>query len=911
MSELQDTVDDLWGEPPSDNDPTDGQLGGTPSDGRVVEGEASEGTNPGRLDSVAPDDDTGKVGDDVIRVSFIPVARFSGDVPSYRCTFDDLEATLRRDGQVVDDKDGRALVMSTFRKGDGTTAATTGRVGTFRQEALIDETWLMGLDFDTRSGDALEIASPLKAAGVDTVLYSSHSHGRVDVLREKVRKELAKKLAPDLLEREVERRAHAPRFRVLVRTVRSVTPSEYRALWAWLDCYLGGGSDDSCSDPTRLYYTPRRKAPDAELDPWIVRWRGAPLDPDKLPDGGNVEGLLQATHARSRPTLEEQKRRHREAMLLTSDAMAEAKDHARGVILSALAGVHAAAEGGRRKALFFAACRIGEWADVIGEEGVETWRRPLLDVARRLPEPDDHTRQVENGIHAGRGAPADVVAVLAGQPFGHAPSWEVEAANDDDDPEAASWRQDKRRAHDDLTMAMGTSAAVLSTPCDFVSYADLMRKNIPPVQWLVSGLLTDDAVAVVAGEPKTAKTWLALEIAVAVALGDKVMGEFQARRTGPVALFLTEDREASVKARLSSTVLGHAVDPLEVTPPIHIKARGTLDLSDDATLAWLVASIRRLPEAPRLLVIDPLRNVMGALKENDNDDMARVNAALRALRDVLGATVLYVHHTGKLTEGNAGRRPGQRMRGAGALHGGYDAGIHLSAPATTQDGRKTVMSASVEVEVKAGKAAAPFSFDLNIHDNDDGQCIRADWAHEGETRAAKGVGEVADKATAAILHVFRSKLMNYRLTKTAAAIESGGNKKARLPLVDALVAAGTLASASKGQALEVWPADCGDRCRQTFEKAWWASGAVDVGGSPFVSARALATYLANEGGQARGEVDAYLSGKHRRGDLLGEIVALGFIKAHEPGDAPDDEPGWVIVDPVRAAGLMLARLASG
>ena len=270
-----------------------------------------------------------------------------------------------------------------------------------------------------------------------------------------------------------------------------------------------------------------------------------------------------------------------------------------------------------------------------------------------------------------------------------------------------------------------------------------------------------------------------------------------------------------------------------------------------------------------------------------------------------------------MTEGNAGRRAGQRMRGASALHGGYDAGIHLSSSSVTQDGRKTVMSATVEVEVKAGKAAAPFSFDLNIHDNDDGQCIRADWAHEGETRAAKGVAEMGDKAAAAILCVFRSKVMDYRMTKTAAAVESGGNKRLRLQGVDDLVTAGRLASASRGQSLEVWPADCGERCRQTFEKAWWASGANDVGGRPFVSVQALTSYLATQGGQARGEVEAYLSGKHRRGDLLGELVALGFIKAHEPGDAPDDEPGWVIVDPEATADLMARaaeipdRLASG
>jgi len=358
--------------------------------------------------------------DDVIRCSFVPQARFTGSLPQ-RGTFDELESNLRKNGQTIDGKDGPGVVMSTFHEGAGTTPPTAGKWGRFRQEALIDETWLVGLDFDTRSGDALEIAAPLQAAGLDVIAYSSHSHGRVDVLREKVRKEL-KKLPPDMLDREVERRAHAPRFRVLVRTVRSVTPSEYRALWAWLDRYLGGGSDGACSDPTRLYYTPRRKAPDAELDPWIVRWRGGPLDPDKLPDGATVAELMDAAHAAGAPAPRaelapaEQERRRHDVLALPQGARTRAAKRAQRVLEAAVDRLRTATEGGRRRGLYASACRVGEWADVIGEDGVAAWRRALLDVAQDMPEKYDHARQVKNGIHRGSKNPVDVRADLEQRP---------------------------------------------------------------------------------------------------------------------------------------------------------------------------------------------------------------------------------------------------------------------------------------------------------------------------------------------------------------------------------------------------------------------------------------------------------------------------------------------------------------
>lgn len=887
MSEINDTVDDLWGPLPTDNDPTDGQLGGTPSEGRVVLGDASEGTNHDRTDSLAPSAGTGNASDDVdnavkrwkagrtladyqrqARAMLTP----TGVPASLQATprwllwrFDEngqdkpRKVPLRLDGRFGSSTDPTAwasfdAVVAAYKAGTGG-ADGIGFVFT-------EDDDIVGVDLDGCRDPVTGAIAPWGRADLDAL----GSWAEVSCTGTGVHVFARGRLASGVKNRSGQREVYATgRYFTVTGQTLDGAPLEVMDLPHLTDWHADR--------------FPKQGAPVREVSPPAAATRDATRDkPSKRPDkvararayAGNMAPAVSGENG------------HDTAMRCVGAVV-------RGFDLTV-------DEARTALAPWNNGC-VPPWSDAELAHKIRE--------AQATPDPEGRDR----------GWLLKVDRPMAGS--ASAPTWSMDAANDDDTPEAASWRQDMRRAREDLTMAMGTSTAVLSTPCDFISYADLMRKDIPPVRWLVSGLLTDDAVAVVAGEPKTAKTWLALEIAVAVALGDKVMGEFQARRTGPVVLFLTEDREASVKARLSSTVLGHAVDPLEAAPPIHIKSRGTLDLSDVATLAWLVASVRRLPEPPRLLVIDPLRNVMGALKESDNDDMAKVNAALRALRDVLGATVLYVHHTGKLTEGNAGRRAGQRMRGGSALHGGYDAGIHLSAPTTTQDGRKTVMSATVDVEVKAGKAAAPFSFDLNIHDNDDGQCIRADWAHEGETRAAKAVAEMGDKAAAAILCVFRSKLMNYRMGKSALATMAGGRHATTLKAVDELLSTGKLVGESRGKSLEVWPADCSERCRRTFEGAWWTSGANDVGGRPFVSVQALTSYLATQGGQARGEVEAYLSGKHRRGDLLGELVALGFIKAHEPGDAPDDEPGWVIVDPEATADLMARaaeipdRLASG
>lgn len=408
-------------------------------------------------------------------------------------------------------------------------------------------------------------------------------------------------------------------------------------------------------------------------------------------------------------------------------------------------------------------------------------------------------------------------------PKGRGRGWLLNADDMDDDAEnqtntgdAASeastdpWKTELASALRDLQAAKGAGEDRFATPCDFVSYADLVARDTPPLAWLVDGMITEEAVVAVSGEAKAAKTWFAILVAVAVALGERLFGEYQALGPRGVALFMTEDNERNVRARLRGTLAGFGVDGVHA--PIFVKARGTLDLADDNALAWLVASVRRLPVPPALVVIDPLRNVMRGLKENDNDDMAKVNEALRALRDVLGSTVLYVHHAAKSGELTASRRPGQRMRGGGALHGGYDAGIHLSAPTKSVEDRLTRMGAAVDVEVKAGRNVPPFRFDLAIVDDSNRECVRADWQITSEqvaTASAKATDVDDERAVLGVL----GRPGAGPMTKTDAAIAAGGTKKRRLAAVDRLVVDGRLASEVRNRALYVWLAGSGSQVR--------------------------------------------------------------------------------------------------
>ena len=60
-------------------------------------------------------------------------------------------------------------------------------------------------------------------------------------------------------------------------------------------------------------------------------------------------------------------------------------------------------------------------------------------------------------------------------------------------------------------------------------------------RWLVTGLWSDQAVGIIGGEPKCCKSFLALDLAVAVAAGVPCLRRFAVPRAGRVLLYAAED----------------------------------------------------------------------------------------------------------------------------------------------------------------------------------------------------------------------------------------------------------------------------------------------------------------------------------------------------------------------------------
>lgn len=356
----------------------------------------------------------------------------------------------------------------------------------------------------------------------------------------------------------------------------------------------------------------------------------------------------------------------------------------------------------------------------------------------------------------------------------------VEPKADKSDP----WQVALAAALADIRTALGTTATASRTPL-FGDAVELLGAEFASSTWLVDGLLTRGGVSLVGGEPKTFKTWLGLEACVAVATSTRMCGEFFAA-AGVAAYFFAEDMGRQVRNRLRALLAG--ANRSLFTGRLHLCPRGKfLDITKDEDLALLVASCRLLGKID-LLVLDPLRDVSSAA-EDKSDEMSPVMRRLRVVAELLGCTVMVVHHTAKASLDTSKRRPGQRLRGSGAIHGATDSGIYLS---DTQGDGRTEFKNTVDSEIKGAQSAGRFSLTLNIEDDDNKEAVRASWQF---SRAAAGVGQDPGAADDDLMLRHVTKLAAAGDLQTATTIAESGavmpDKRCRAA-IDRLLATGAL-----------------------------------------------------------------------------------------------------------------------
>jgi hypothetical protein len=232
---------------------------------------------------------------------------------------------------------------------------------------------------------------------------------------------------------------------------------------------------------------------------------------------------------------------------------------------------------------------------------------------------------------------------------------------------------------------MTASTASPATLLPVARAADLDPRP-PERRWLID---------IVGGEPKCCKSFLALDMAVAVASGAPCLRRFPVARTGRVLLFAAEDALGVVRCRLDGICAAAGVDLTALDLDVITAPTLRIDNPDDqARLADTIAALR-----PTLLLLDPFVR-LHRIDENVCSEVAPLLAYLRDLQRRFALAILVVHHARK----GAGRvRAGQALRGSSEFHAWLDSAIYL---------RRTDDELTLTVEHRAEPSHGPIPVQL-------------------------------------------------------------------------------------------------------------------------------------------------------------------------------------------------------
>jgi hypothetical protein len=254
-----------------------------------------------------------------------------------------------------------------------------------------------------------------------------------------------------------------------------------------------------------------------------------------------------------------------------------------------------------------------------------------------------------------------------------------------------------------------------------------------PVEWLIEGVIPVGSFTALYGPPGSFKSFIALDIAEAIATGRTWMGK-PVKKQGPV-LYLCGEGFGGVGARIKAIKLHHLT---EDGAPIYI-VRHQLNLRSSAEdfNALMMAVVTLVEETGIefcLAIVDTLARAFGGGNENDTADMMAFVVSMGKIQEFLNCALTVLHHSGKdVAKG---------MRGSSSLLGAVDTELELLRFEGQMKGVLTISKQKdgvqnerfgfemVEVEIK------PLVYSLAVQASD--EAVRLLSKNKAKNNAGKG-----------------------------------------------------------------------------------------------------------------------------------------------------------------------------
>lgn len=199
-----------------------------------------------------------------------------------------------------------------------------------------------------------------------------------------------------------------------------------------------------------------------------------------------------------------------------------------------------------------------------------------------------------------------------------------------------------------------------------ISAVDLQAKKLPPVRFIVEGLLPQ-GLALLASPPKYGKSWFVLDLCLSVAAGRNFLNH---KSNGGGCLYLAlEDSYNRLKSRMNKVLQG-ATAPKGFD--FSVKAPGI----GEGLIETLEAYMKDKPKTV-LIVIDTLQKVRTTVNAKEGAYQAdyREVGTLKAFADKYSICILLVHHLRKAADDSD---PFNRISGTNGIAGSADTSMVMA-----------------------------------------------------------------------------------------------------------------------------------------------------------------------------------------------------------------------------------------
>jgi hypothetical protein len=174
-----------------------------------------------------------------------------------------------------------------------------------------------------------------------------------------------------------------------------------------------------------------------------------------------------------------------------------------------------------------------------------------------------------------------------------------------------------------------------------LTFQEVQDLTFPPMTYVVDGLIVE-GLTILAGRPKVGKSWMALDVCLAVASGQPALGNLTAT-SGDVLYCALEDNFRRLRSRGEKLLLPYIEWPqrlIVATKWRRLDAGGVTDIAE-----WCDG----VPQ-PRLVVLDTLASIRPARGNNEAmyDGDYRALLALHQMASERNLAVLVLHHTRKM-----------------------------------------------------------------------------------------------------------------------------------------------------------------------------------------------------------------------------------------------------------------------